>query len=371
MLLALSVTSFPIPLVGIVQPQGITTGPDGNLWFAETGADKIGRMTPAGAVTQFPLPPIPVPAETQPNPGSAPGPRAITVGPDGALWFVGVPGEVGRITTAGVVTEFAVPAIPPPAGSAAGTAPTVLTPSGITVGPDGALWFTAYPASGDSYVGRITATGAVTEYAATGFDLGSTIVTGSDGNLWMFGTQYASGDNAIGRITPAGVFTTFTVPGNFSEIAGLTAGPNGNVWFTEEEDGFTVGEQPAVGEITPAGVTTLFPIPQGTTLDPSRGVNVDPTAITSGPDGAIWFTDLAGIGRITTGGTIEQFPLTTPGATAQNITSGPDDTLWFTQYVLGRKRQRGRLDRQDHDQRRDHGLPASGRRHYRGHRGGS
>jgi streptogramin lyase len=440
-LLALSVTSFPIPLVGIVQPQGITTGPDGNLWFAETGADKIGRMTPAGVVTQFSLPPIPIPDGSQPSPGSAPGPVGITVGPDGALWFVGVPGEIGRITTAGVVTEFpvpavppppgspagtqattatltgitagpdgalwftgipgevgrittagvvtefpvpevpppagspagtpstpatptgitagpdgalwlagipgevarittagvvtefAVPVIPPPAGSGAGTAPTLVTPNGITLGPDGALWFTAYPAPGDSFVGRITATGAVTEFAATGFDPGSTIVTGADGNLWLLGTESASGDSAIGRLTPAGVFTTFTVPGNFSKLAGLTTGPNGNVWFTEEEDGITVGEQPAVGEISPAGVTTLDPIPQGTTLDPSRGVNVDPTAITTGPDGAIWFTDLTGIGRITTSGTIEQFPLTTPGATAQNITSGPDDTLWFTQFV--------------------------------------
>jgi hypothetical protein len=30
-MLSLSVTTFPIPLVGIIQPQWITTGPDGNL----------------------------------------------------------------------------------------------------------------------------------------------------------------------------------------------------------------------------------------------------------------------------------------------------------------------------------------------------
>jgi len=35
-MLSLTVTNFPIPLVEIVQPQGITTGSDGNLWFTRT-----------------------------------------------------------------------------------------------------------------------------------------------------------------------------------------------------------------------------------------------------------------------------------------------------------------------------------------------
>ena len=51
-MLSLTVKTFPISLVGLIQPQGITTGPDGNLWFAETAANKIGRMIPAGALTR-------------------------------------------------------------------------------------------------------------------------------------------------------------------------------------------------------------------------------------------------------------------------------------------------------------------------------
>jgi len=35
---ALTVTTFQIPLVALVEPQGITTGSDGNLWFTENGA---------------------------------------------------------------------------------------------------------------------------------------------------------------------------------------------------------------------------------------------------------------------------------------------------------------------------------------------
>ncbi|HEX9235282.1 MAG TPA: hypothetical protein VF972_03260, partial [Actinomycetota bacterium] len=34
-------------------PFWITPGPDGNLWFTDTSADAIGRITPTGAVTEF------------------------------------------------------------------------------------------------------------------------------------------------------------------------------------------------------------------------------------------------------------------------------------------------------------------------------
>src|SRR5262249_21821663 len=49
----LSVTEFPIPDTITPRPEGITRGPDGNLWFAESIADRIGQITPAGVVTQF------------------------------------------------------------------------------------------------------------------------------------------------------------------------------------------------------------------------------------------------------------------------------------------------------------------------------
>ena len=34
----------------------IAAGPDGNLWFTEHGKNKIGRITPAGVFTEFPIP---------------------------------------------------------------------------------------------------------------------------------------------------------------------------------------------------------------------------------------------------------------------------------------------------------------------------
>ncbi len=422
---ALTVTTFQIPLVALVEPQGITRGSDGNLWFTENGAGKIGRMTPSGVVTSFALPQVsPPPGSPAGTADTTPQPTAITAGPDGALWFTGIPGEIGRITTAGVVAEFALPAVPPPAGSKPGTASTLVTATSITAGPDGAVWFTGIPGeigristtgvvtefavpdptpstqatptsitvgpdgalwfgengaigristagkiqqfplanssataedttpgpddavwfvqqnsnNGTYSLGRITTSGAIAEYQGLVTNDVVSMVEGPDGNLWLAeaapGTTFGSGPYVhICRITPKGTVTTFSVPGNFNTIAGLTPGPGGNVWFTEQEDGRTNGQQPAIGEITPAGVTTLHAIPQGTTLDPSLGVPVNPTAITTGPDGALWFGETGAIGRITTAGAIQQFPLLTPTATIGNITTGPDGDLWFVENV--------------------------------------
>jgi hypothetical protein len=41
------ITEFPIP-TGNTQPQGITAGPDGALWFTETAGNNIGRISFAG-----------------------------------------------------------------------------------------------------------------------------------------------------------------------------------------------------------------------------------------------------------------------------------------------------------------------------------
>jgi streptogramin lyase len=35
-------------------PQGIAVGADGNLWFTEFGANQVGRITTAGVVTELP-----------------------------------------------------------------------------------------------------------------------------------------------------------------------------------------------------------------------------------------------------------------------------------------------------------------------------
>ena len=182
--------------------RGIAAGPDGNVWFTED-AGRIGRITPAGAVTEFSL-------------GITAGSRPLDIvaGPDGNLWFTEQADRVGRITPTGTVTEFT-------AGITAGA-----LPSGIAAGPDGNVWFTEFTGH---RIGRITPAGAVTEFGLTAGAQPRSIVTGPDGNLWF--TE--ENGNRLGRITPAGAVTEYPVTlaagGRPVEIA---VGPARDLWFT-------------------------------------------------------------------------------------------------------------------------------------------
>jgi hypothetical protein len=100
----------------------ISSGADGNLWFAEYGASKIGRITLEGVITEFPL-------ERYSEP------EGIAAGADGNIWFpesgrsrvgrITPSGQVIRVTTAGVAPAFALGGV------------SLLS---IAAGPDGRLW---------------------------------------------------------------------------------------------------------------------------------------------------------------------------------------------------------------------------------------
>jgi virginiamycin B lyase len=288
-LFAQTITEFPLPAGS--NPSGIVTGPDGNLWFTEFSVNpKVGRITTAGAVTEFSVP----------RPDATP--SGIVAGPDGNLWFtqadfeMGFEGYISRITPAGNITQF----------------PTGSFPHDIALGSDGAFWFTESNIQANS-IGRITTAGAYRSYSipTSGYPWG--IAAGPDGNLWF--TEYA---NKIGRITTAGVITEFPVPTPGGAPLGITAGPDGHLWFVESGGN-------KIGRITTAGVITEFPLPT-----PASG----PRSITAGPDGSLWFTESGGnrIGRITTTGVITEFPIPTPASRPIGITVGPDGDIWFTEF---------------------------------------
>ena len=160
----------------------------------------------------------------------------LTVGPDGNLWFSeestdgtspASPGAIGRITPAGTITEF-----PLPAGYG--------SPSGLTVGPDGNLWFSEelysdlYPTGA---IDRITPAGALTEFPIPGGDGPGDLTVAPDGNFWFL--EIHGGTTAsysIGRITPAGTITQFPLPAGYGFLGDLTAGPDGNLWFPDGGD---------------------------------------------------------------------------------------------------------------------------------------
>jgi streptogramin lyase len=278
-------TEFPIPTADSLT-RAITAGPDGNLWFAEYGVRKIGRITPDGTIAEFPL-------------LTASGPYSITLGPDGNLWFAAASGKVGRITPDGTVTEFPTP-----------TANS--NPTGITAGPDGNLWFTEYAAH---KIGRITPDGStITEFPTpTTYSLPYYITAGPDGNLWF--TEFAS--SKIGRITPSGTITEFPVFTAGGTPYQIITGPDGNLWFSE----VTINR---LGRITPDGTFSEFLLPT---------VTSSAAGLTIGPDGNLWFTEDPGdrIGRIGPDGAVTEFAVPTARNRLNGITAGPDGNLWFTE----------------------------------------
>ena len=313
---ALAGTIATIPTAEGIIPSGITAGPDGNLWFTYAGtigpgADgvgNIGRITPSGRIRQFPIPTAISTTESSP--------QAITAGPDGNLWFTEQgTGKIGRITPSGRISQFLLP-------SGSGTPEA---PEAITAGPDGNLWFTvtvtnivgefgSNSISVSGKIGRITTSGAISEFPIPTANRPEAITAGPDGNLWF--TENESGK--IGRITPTGAISEFPIPTAESRPTGITAGPDGNLWFTESNIGAS-----KIGRITPTGAISEFPIPTANSV---------PVGITAGPDGNLWFTEWSTgmIGRITPSGTISEFPIPAAHSIPVGITAGPDGNLWFT-----------------------------------------
>lgn len=115
----------------------------------------------------------------------------------------------------------------------------------------------------------------------------------------------------------AGTLAEFPIPTAGSGPAAITSGPDGALWFTE-----IYGNR--VGRISPGGAITEFGVPTP---------NSAPERITTGPDGALWFTENSGrIGRITTGGSITEYSVPTSGSRPNEITTGADGALWFTEF---------------------------------------
>ena len=115
------ITEYEIPHPNFAldhQPEGITVGSDGNLWFTEQA--RVARITPTGAISEFTLP---IEEDTLLY--------AIAGLPDGILWFTDQGGgKVDKITTSGAITEYKV-------------TPKYKWLGGIVLGPDGHVWFTA------------------------------------------------------------------------------------------------------------------------------------------------------------------------------------------------------------------------------------
>lgn len=130
-----AVTEFDLPSNGPYthRATGITSGPDGNLWFADSppDADQFGRASLAGAIQEHTFNTV-SPAECSGLPGNYG--ADVVVGSDGELWYMaaafdpttsGYTPMLARVTTAGALAgTVAIPGDPAIVPSRAGPTET-------------------------------------------------------------------------------------------------------------------------------------------------------------------------------------------------------------------------------------------------------
>ncbi|HEX6688504.1 MAG TPA: hypothetical protein VF085_07545 [Solirubrobacterales bacterium] len=288
------VTIFPMSTGSYNLPWDIAAGPDGNMWFTDHDGSAIGRITTSGSITEFALP----------DPEGRP--MEIAAAPDGNLWFTDPANQtLGRVTTTGSISEYDVSKYP------------TTSPTGVTGGPDGNVWYTF-----GNGVAKRTPGGEVTEYHLGNGWCGTTampIVTGPDGALWF------TSCGRVGRITTGGAIT-YVELGSFDDVFAdsIAVGPDGNLWV-----GTISGNTPvdcSIVRITPGMGTKWFPLPD----------NVCASSIAAGPDGNLWIIGGGNgleIERMTTAGQLTGYPIPLGwGLIWGGVAAGPDGNIWFSVY---------------------------------------
>jgi streptogramin lyase len=275
-------------------------------------------------------------------PAGSHSPRYIHPGPDGALWYTdsGSRPGIGRISTAGVrLAPIPDPQVPVDLVVAADGTVYWTAETGITRrAPGGALISRAVEpgygiglnAGGLLRMGRTTAGQAlVCEVTAdNAFEVGANrcetpsaragritdLTLGSDGRLW--GAWYEA--NQVRRLDAAGLTSELLL--DLPAVSGparIALGADGNLWVTMYDAG-------AVDRITSTGDRTRFALP----------ADSGPNDIAAGPDGALWITDLdrGRILRMRLDGVVtDDLSLPTAGSYPIGIVAGPDGALWYTE----------------------------------------
>lgn len=212
------ITEILLPNTGS-EPDGVTIGPDGNVWFTEYATDRIGRYDPTNTTfTEFVIP------------TASSDPTSIAIGPgDSALWFTeSATDRVGMVTLTGSITDFALPG---------GTSTPLYATS---VGNDGGIWFTL---NGSDQIGEIVpVTDAISVYdIPTGASQPYGITYGTDHAIWF--TEHATGK--LGRMTTNGTFTNEVSLTGCSAPGALQQGADGKFYI------FCTGASPSVLQYDP------------------------------------------------------------------------------------------------------------------------
>jgi streptogramin lyase len=274
-----AITTFSNGLPANAQLAGLTSGPGGDLWFTESGltANAVGKFNPNNT------------SQAIQNFGTSAGlsansvPTGITSA-GGDLWFTQpLTDQIGKLDpTTGHITEYAAPA------NMSGLS------SQIILGPDRNLWFEEFGSIGILNPNTASPVPAPFNGVQVPLPSGSKeqpldLTVGPNNDVWYGAGILNSAETAFGSYA-IGFVNSSLQSADFSESIepyALTAGPDGKIWFVTPSIVTVPGAinqiNTATGAITqtPTFLTHVVAVP-------------DPVGITAGPDGNVWFTDAGG-----------------------------------------------------------------------------
>lgn len=300
-------TRYPVKTTTDPALLGLARGDTGSdFWFTESGANRLGKITAQGAITEYLLP----------LEGYAPN-RGIANGPGDAIWFgydpltnqtpLFAPFYIGYIAGgSGKITLYELP----------NNLIVFISIGPLVRGPNDTLWFGNGTTTGGT-LGRMTPDGHLTMYTLSSVSGGLySLAFGPDGALWfdVFGTN--GNQNGIGRFTTPGDYTFYAVPEILN--SDVIAGTENDIWFS-----LGASNNNSIGRITTSGQLTRYYLPN----------HVVPNQIARLSNGTIAFSSLnptAQIGLLTQKGDVQLFKMPESSVVNDMIYAGWANEVWFT-----------------------------------------
>lgn len=334
------IVEFPLssPTSG---PLGIDLDKNGNIWVAQRFANKIAMMTPDGKLTEIELP----------EPDSEP--RTVFVDSRDRVWYTArAANEIGYydIKTKKLV-RLEIPT-------------KTARPAGMWETSDGTIYFVEMVGN---KLAKVVGDQIVEFTIPTKFSGAFKIVADAEDNLWF--TQVIS--NSIAKFnTKTHEFIEFKIPTEDSRPGGIAIDRKGRIWFTEQKGNKIAMLDPVKAEALyreqikkivpntekPAGEkTSVETQPSGEPKILIKEIKVEdfPLPTTGGAPGNnlleddkgwLWFTELHGnkVGALHIDSKkFREYPLPTPISMPTGLARDRDGIFWVTQF---RANKLARLD---------------------------
>jgi RHS repeat-associated protein len=299
----------PATAASLAGPKGLAVLPDGSLIVADTGNDRVRRVTPGGIISAF--------AGTGSMGSSGDGGPAVNArfdqvvavaaAPNGSV-YVAEPARIRVVDTGGTIHAFAGTGVMDATGDGGPATAAAVQPTDLAVGPDGSVYLRDQT---KSTVRRIDPGGVITTVAGGGTSTADDapalqadlsqgfggLAVGPDGSIYVTANQNQVRRIAGGRVTPfagqpASGFSGDGAPAVDAQLyypSALALGPDGSLYIGDD------GNE-RVRVVGPDGVITTFAgdgtsgyLGDGGSPQIAEFYSADALAVT--PDGRVYIAD--------------------------------------------------------------------------------